>query len=160
MQASRRRGKAEPFALPLLEGGWAASRRSKAQLQSAGEGGVRRVAARGQGETSLRTDRRVLPVRRKLFAHRFPGRARGHIRVRRAMAADACGSREGGLVRRPFCGVRSRHRQTFGFGRPGDQANESNCNQAKSFHVQRSLLRPHGPAKPILTKRAPLRKLK
>ncbi len=67
---------------------------------------------------------------------------------------------ERGLVRRPFCGVRSGHRQTFGFGRPGDQANESNCNQAESFHVQRSLSRPHGPAKAILTKRAPSRKLK
>lgn len=63
-------------------------------------------------------------------------------------------------MRRPPRRVRSRHRQVFRFGRAGDQANESNCNQAKSFHVQRSLLRPHGPAKTILTKRAPLRKLK
>jgi len=127
---------------------------SKAQLESACEGCVRSVAACAEGEASLRIDGRNGPDRRKLLSHRIRHVDWGPVRVREVNAIDACAPRDAGLVRQFFRRVRPSHRQAFALGRPCDQVSDPDYGQAKSFHDQRSRLRPPTPVNMILTKRA------
>ena len=117
--------------------------RSETQPESACEGSVRRVAARGKGEAPLRLDGRFGPDLRKLRRSR-PSRTDWRaVRIRETNGA--CAPR--GFKDRFFRGVRL----VFSLGRPGGRVNEFNDCQDKNSHDQRSPLRPPRPANEILT---------